>query len=100
MSKNISLHDSLKKVTASYWVLFWILLIVVISGTAYMLRASAGLVGDIWKENTTTIPTAGTRINFANYDEVVKRIEGGDTYKPSIENVYDPFSVKVGAADE
>jgi hypothetical protein len=95
MKKNIKINLDFKKLFNNYSVMLWLLLGVVLIGVGFKLQTSVSVVSDSLKQDTITIPAGGARVNFQNYDEVVKRIQTGGDYVPSRDSDIDPFSVTV-----
>jgi hypothetical protein len=75
--------------------MLWLLLVIILIGMAWKLQTSVSVVNDSLKQDTITIPAGGARVNFQNYDEVVKRIQTGGEYVPSRDSDVDPFSVTI-----
>lgn len=95
MKANIKLNFDFKKIASNYSVMLWCLLIIVFIGIGLKLQTSVSVVSDSFKQDTVTIPAGGARVNFQNYDEVIKRIQTGGDYVPNRDSDADPFSVTI-----
>lgn len=95
MKKNIKINLDLKKIFNNYSLMLWLLLGVVLIAVGLKLETSVSVVTGSLKQDTVTIPAGGARVNFQNYDEVVKRIQTGGDYIPNKDSDVDPFSVTI-----
>jgi hypothetical protein len=98
MKKNIKINIDFRKLFNNYSVMLWLLLGVVLIGVGFKLQTSVSVVSGSLKQDTITIPAGGARVNFQNYDEVVKRIQTGGDYIPNRSSNLDPFSVTISKA--
>lgn len=73
---------------------FWLILLIVLITEVFTVKAAVGLILQSHEEVVILQTNQGVRVNFAQYGEVVKRIEGARSFTPSglIQN--NPFGTK------
>jgi hypothetical protein len=97
MNKSINLSAIIGYFKRSKLLVFWIALIVLILGEAVVLKGSIGILAHA--EPPLSVPTANTqvvRINFDQYNGVIKKLDQAKEYKPSDPALRSPFGIGKG----
>ena len=89
-----NLAGALGNLKKNVGLVFWLILIVVLVMEVLTVKAAVSLILQSNEEAVIPQTNQGVRINFAQYGEVVKRIEGARSFTPSglIQN--NPFGTK------
>lgn len=74
------------------WLFIFIFFIILILDVI-RVKNSVQVVLNIHTEPEPIVKEKGVRINFENYDKVIKRIQDGKNYQPKIEVIVNPFAL-------
>lgn len=69
---------------------FWVLLLVLLAAELWVLTVSYRIIQQSQEVPTLTV-TRQVRVNFAEYEKVIKKIEQGNVYVPAEESGRSPF---------
>ncbi|MFA5991534.1 MAG: hypothetical protein WC794_04810 [Candidatus Doudnabacteria bacterium] len=87
--KDLAVH-TVKNLSWLFIFIFFVILIL----DVMRVKNSVQVVLDINSEPAPKVKEKGVRIDFINYDKVVKRIQDGQGYQPKIELTANPFALK------
>jgi hypothetical protein len=72
--------------------MFWLVLLVLLAFEGLAFKVSVNMVLDAQKAPPMPVQSRGIRINFKDYNDMVKKIENAQNFVPTPEAWADPFS--------
>jgi hypothetical protein len=91
----IALKNNFNKLGKNFSWLFYLILIIVLAFEVIEVQKSVEIMLESKREPAVMVKDKGVKINFDDYNAVVKKIENGQIYQPPQNNVSNPFQTTI-----